>query len=262
MRGIRERVGAGVVRLPEAAGATRGATDGVRPPLRIALLGDSSAAGVGAPDHELALAGQLAAALTALTGRAVSWRVVARSSATARVVRADLLPSLVPPGDPGPAPWRPDLVVVVVGVNDATRLRRPRAFRRDVVRLGADVRSGLGREVPLLFTGLPPVHRFTGLPAWVRLPLGGHARLLDHQLAALVRHAPAAYHVRTEGLPEAGADGRSWLAEDGFHPGQDGYRAWGRLLAARIATLAEVEPGLAAGGDREADARAARGSAR
>ncbi|TGA92727.1 hypothetical protein [Streptomyces sp. MZ04] len=45
------------------------------PPLRLAVIGDSLAAGVGAASHEEALSGQLARTLTAMTGRAVSWRV-------------------------------------------------------------------------------------------------------------------------------------------------------------------------------------------
>lgn len=66
-KGIRGRL----VRLPEAAGDDSGLTEGSEPALRLAVIGDSVAAGVGAADHREAMAGQLAAALSAMTGRAV-----------------------------------------------------------------------------------------------------------------------------------------------------------------------------------------------
>ena len=52
----------------------------------------------------------LAAAVAAQTGREVSWRAVARGT-TSRTAR-DLVPGLT--GDH----WRPDVVVVLIGVND------------------------------------------------------------------------------------------------------------------------------------------------
>ncbi|MEU8664107.1 GDSL-type esterase/lipase family protein, partial [Actinoplanes philippinensis] len=118
-----------------AGGPRHGETPGPGPVLRLALLGDSSAAGFGAPDHATALAGQLATALGASLGRAVAWRVAARGGATARTVTT-LLPHLTDPG----TGRRPDVVVIAVGVNDTTRLRRPAAFQRDVTRLITEVR--------------------------------------------------------------------------------------------------------------------------
>ncbi|MFC4071260.1 SGNH/GDSL hydrolase family protein [Actinoplanes subglobosus] len=107
------------------------------------LLGDSSAAGFGAPDHATALAGRFATALAAGLDRAVSWRVAARGGATARTVTA-LVPGLTDPA----TGWRPDLVVVAVGVNDTTRLRRPAAFQRDITRLLTALRTELATTKP------------------------------------------------------------------------------------------------------------------
>jgi lysophospholipase L1-like esterase len=85
-----------------------GTCAGAGPAVRLAVLGDSTAAGVGVARHRDALAGMLGAAVAGRTGRAVSWRAVARSGATSRTAR-DLVPGLVDGG------WRPDVVVVVVG---------------------------------------------------------------------------------------------------------------------------------------------------
>ncbi|MEO3753902.1 SGNH/GDSL hydrolase family protein [Streptomyces sp. B6B3] len=232
-RTLARRVGGRIPRLPEAAGEDGGLVPGAEPALRMVMLGDSAAAGVGAATHGEALCGQIAAGLGALTGRAVSWRVAARSGATTRSIRATLLPGLTDPH----LRWHPDLVLVVTGANDALRLRRPAAFGRDVTALVRSIRHRLGRDVPVLLVGLPPVHRFPSLPLSARLPIGGYARLLDRRLGRVARTEPAVHHLPVGALPigiEAG------LAADRFHPSAAGYRAWGRALAAAVATVLET----------------------
>ena len=64
--------------LPEPPGRRQGRLaerlDG--PPARLLLLGDSSAAGVGAPDQPSALSGQLLARLDSHLTRPLHWRLV------------------------------------------------------------------------------------------------------------------------------------------------------------------------------------------
>src|SRR5829696_9767961 len=66
-------------RLPEPPGPRTGC-EGAGPELRLLLLGDSAAAGVGAASQDEALSGRLVGALAA-TFR-VSWTLVARTGAT------------------------------------------------------------------------------------------------------------------------------------------------------------------------------------
>ncbi|MCN9239536.1 SGNH/GDSL hydrolase family protein [Streptomyces sp. RY43-2] len=228
-KGMRRRL----VRLPEAAGAGSGVTEGKTPELRLVVIGDSVAAGVGARDHQEALAGQLAQALSAMTGRAVSWRVAARAGATLSTVRRRLLSGLTDPA----TRWRPDVVLVVAGTNDALRLRGPRAFRREAEGLVRDVRLRLGEDVPVVFAGLPSLDGHAALPRRVRGPLAGYVRLLDRQMRTVAARGVTVFHLPSGGPPEAAGE---WLAADRFHPSPAGYRAWARVLAARLATLTET----------------------
>ncbi|MFJ8795520.1 SGNH/GDSL hydrolase family protein [Streptomyces sp. NPDC102462] len=221
------------VRLPEAAGDDTGTTEGTEPALRLAVLGDSVAAGVGAPNHQDALTGQTAQALTALTGRAVSWRVTAKAGATLSGVRRGLLSGLTDPT----TRWRPQLVLVVAGTNDALRLRRPGAFRRDAESLIRDLRLRLGEDVPVVFAGLPRIDGLAALPRRRRLPMSLYVRALDHELKTAATRGVAVFHLPSGGPPDLPGD---WLAADRFHPSPAGYRAWGRVLASRLATLAET----------------------
>lgn len=70
------------LRLPEAPGPRQGVEGQGEPKLRVLVVGDSSAAGVGMADQAHALALPLARELALREGRAVGWQLVARSGST------------------------------------------------------------------------------------------------------------------------------------------------------------------------------------
>jgi lysophospholipase L1-like esterase len=211
--GLRRRI----PRLPEAAGPA-GRTPGASPQVRLAVFGDSTAAGVGAERHQDALAGQLAAAVARQTGRAVSWRAVARSGATSRTA-LDLVPGLVR------GEWRPDVVVVLIGVNDLKNVRPLRAWDHDVGALLTAI-DGLTAKSRVIVSGMAPVSRFPALPQPMRAVMALRARAMDHTLR---RVAGDGYvPVSTQMI------GGGFFAEDGFHPSSDGYRAWAGELAGPV----------------------------
>ncbi|MEO1603455.1 MAG: SGNH/GDSL hydrolase family protein, partial [Pseudomonadota bacterium] len=70
------RVRRDILRLPEAEGPREGIV-GEGPPLRLLVLGDSSAAGVGAATQSDALVGQLVAQLS--PEYRTAWTVIART---------------------------------------------------------------------------------------------------------------------------------------------------------------------------------------
>ena len=77
------RVRGTALKLPEAAGERRGVAGTGKVALRVLIVGDSSAAGVGVGTQDEAFAGQLAHALAERTGAAVGWQLVATSGHTA-----------------------------------------------------------------------------------------------------------------------------------------------------------------------------------
>jgi lysophospholipase L1-like esterase len=208
-----------ILRLGEAADPA-GITSGGSPPLRLAVLGDSTAAGVGASSHQDALAGQLAAAVAAQTGRAVSWRAVARSGATSQTARA-LVPGLAS------ADWQPDVVVVSVGVNDLKGLRPLRAWDRDVAALLAAIHETTG-GASVIVCGMAPVSRFPALPQPMRAVMALRATAMDHTLHRLA----GPRHERVD----PAMIGSGFFADDGFHPSSLGYQAWACTLAGPVAS--------------------------
>ena len=203
--------------LPEAAGERTGIEGEGGDRLRLVVLGESPAAGVGVPDQRDGLARRLAAEITRRRGGAVAWTVCARTGATAARVTRDLVPI---------APTGQDVAVVVLGVNDSLRLRSRRAWRAEVGRLLDDLAPHLAPGGQVVLTGVPDLGAFPSLPQPLRAVLGWHARALDRQLAGLAGRRPGVQHV-----PGPPLTGPEMFSVDAFHPNADSYARWAAHLA-------------------------------
>jgi lysophospholipase L1-like esterase len=181
-------------------------------PIRLLVLGDSTAAGVGAATQHEALPGRLADALHARTGRGIRWRAVGKNGATAR----DLIDDFLDEALAEPA----DLLFLSVGANDAMQMRGAQAFRRDVRR----ILDSFGERNPdafVLMSSLPVFGRFQLLPQPLRSALYRHSLALEGSARALVESRPRS--VMSDDPPPYAGD---FWAEDRFHPGPSGYRDW------------------------------------
>jgi lysophospholipase L1-like esterase len=198
-------------RLPDAARPWTGELPGPDP-LRLLVLGDSTAAGVGAPTQAEALPGHLARELNARTGRGIRWRAVGENGATA----ADLVARFLGEALEEPA----DLLFLSIGANDAMGMRAAGAFARDVRRI-LDAFDERNPGAFVLMSSLPVFGRFSLLPQPLRTALFRHSLALESAGRAVVAARPRA--VMSNDPPPYAAD---FWAEDLFHPGPSGYRDW------------------------------------
>lgn len=196
---------------------------GREPGLAIAVLGESTVAGIGARTHDEALTGLLARECARRSGRTVAWRAIGRDGVTARRTRLELLPAL-------PARHH-DAVVLVLGVNDVLSLTGAGSWARELNALIAAVRE---RAAPdhVLVAGVPPVHRFPALPQ----PLAGFLGLRSRLLDGIARETASAAGAVYAGVPMGG--GREHFCPDGVHPSPAGYALWARTLAAALPMVA------------------------
>ena len=205
------------LRLPEAAGPREGTAgrDGRR--LRLLLVGDSSAAGVGATTQAEALAGRLVDDL----GRdhRVEWRLVARTGATTASTIGRLRRE---------PPDRFDVAVVCLGVNDVTSGVGLARWRDGQERLRALLRERFGVEL-VVANGLPPMGRFPLLPQPLRWYLGTGARRFTAALESDLEAEARGSFVRLDFTADT-----ALMAPDGFHPGPSVYAEWARRVAAAV----------------------------
>jgi lysophospholipase L1-like esterase len=215
-----------VPRLPEAAGPREGEVPGAVPALHLLVLGESTVAGVGTPSHDEGLAAHTARAFAASTGRAVRWRALGRSGATAEMTRIALL-------EPASG-LRADIAVVALGVNDTLHFHGPGRWTRDLHDLIRALRKRCG-DIPIVLSAVPPAGRVLAFPRPLRTMLGLRAQLLDRAAERLARRCRDVSHVATPTWFLASID--EHFCEDGFHPSASGYAAWGRMLGERAGDL-------------------------
>lgn len=194
--------------------------------LRLALLGDSIAFGVGAARAADTLAPRLAAHLVA-AGLAVRSEVFAVPGALSADLAAQVRRAV---------PWRPDVAVVVVGANDLTRLVPP---DRSAAHLGAAVRSLRAAGAEVVVAPAPDLSVVPHVPQAARaLVWAGSALLRRAQVEVTVAAGGTVADV--EGATSAGfASDRSLFSRDLFHPSSAGYALIAGALAPAVLAVAQ-----------------------
>lgn len=216
------RVRRTVERLDPAQGTT-GLVGSGGDLLRVVVVGDSVAAGVGVDHHRDSMAGQVAARLHERTGRPVAWEVLARSGADAAGVGILVHGSTTLGGA--------DVVVVSVGVNDVKNLRSDAAWRSGLVdTLAGIVSAAPGARVFLL--GLPPVDRLPSLPRPLADLLGARGRRLDRIGAEVAAGFASVTRLELSG-DDLAAIHRPF-ASDGFHPGAELHQVFAHAVSEQL----------------------------
>ncbi|WP_157980378.1 SGNH/GDSL hydrolase family protein [Pseudidiomarina taiwanensis] len=214
-----KRVRANTVRLPEAKGPRHGA-QGHGELLRVLVLGDSAAAGVGCECQTEAVSGQLAQALAQTYH--VQWQLIAQSSLTCAGVLDLLKRSVVALNDPI------DAVLVSVGVNDVTRRTTVSQWRDDLNALSRYLTETFQAR-QIIYTSLPPMHVFPALPQPLRWYLGQQARQLDKHLQHHCQTMTNAVYLDLNMPFEP-----QFIATDGYHPSAAAATIWGQAAAALV----------------------------
>jgi lysophospholipase L1-like esterase len=209
--------------------------DSAGEPLTFAMLGDSSAAGLGVHRADETPGAVIAAGLAEQARRPVRLHNVARTGARSGDLERQLGLVLEAP---------PQLAVIMVGANDVTHRVRPSTSVRLLVEAVRRLRDA-GAEVVV---GTCPD---LGTIEPIAQPLRTVARTWSRSLAAAQTIAVVEAGGRTVSLgnllgPEFAAAPKDMFGPDGFHPSAAGYRACAlALLPSACAALGYwPEPGV------------------
>jgi len=198
------------------------------PPLRLVLLGDSTALGVGVDQVSDTVGGQLAALLAeGPGGRRVELSSVAVAGSHSSDLGIQVARALVGPP--------PDVAVVLIGTNDAVRLARP---GEAADQLSGAVKRLCGAGAAVVVGTCPDLFSTRAFAPPLRQLVGWHGRRLARAQADAVRTAGGVpVDLAERAGPVFRADAGT-LCHDGFHPSADGYRVWAHaLLPAVVAAV-------------------------
>ncbi|MDP2732159.1 MAG: SGNH/GDSL hydrolase family protein [Hoeflea sp.] len=203
-------------RLPPPGGRPRGQISEGPAEIRLLVLGDSSAAGVGAANIEDTLGPQLAARLHEATGKPVSWRNAGANSAIAAQVRDHVIPNIE----------ERDFthVVLTVGTNDAKNFLSRSRFKQD---FGGLLYAAHARwpEAKVYWSPVIDMTNVPALPRSLAFILALRVQIINAMGVQLCRER---YGTAVDPLPVEGPEG---FASDGFHANAAGYRHWAAHLA-------------------------------
>ncbi|MFE9442457.1 SGNH/GDSL hydrolase family protein [Streptomyces sp. NPDC006602] len=212
----KRQVGNGTACVPQADGRYGSSyTRPGEPPLRLVMLGDSTAAGQGVHRGGQTPGALLASGLAAVAERPVVLRNVALPGATSDDLDRQVALILA---DPDPVP---DICVIMIGANDVTTRMPP---TRSVRHLAAAVRRLRTAGAEVVVGTCPDL----GTIEPVQQPLRWLARRASRQLAAAQTIGAVEQGGRTVSLgdllgPEFAANPRELFGPDNYHPSAEGY---------------------------------------
>lgn len=207
-----------ITRLPEPEGQREG-IKGCGNRLRLLILGDSAAAGVGVEHQSHALAGNLVATLE--KHFELHWMLYAQTGESTDSILSKLNQRVMPDFD---------VALISLGVNDTTSGKSTRKFENQTLALIDLLRTKCAIS-HIIFTGLPPMGEFPALPQPLRWFLGYQSRELDRSLNRITSEQQCHYlKIDLEADP-------SLVAADGFHPGAKAYLIWAKRAGQLIRQL-------------------------
>ena len=194
--------------------------------LKLLVIGDSSAAGVGVDDFFESVAGRLPFLVAEKTGAAVVARNCGNNSATAGDLTKYVVPNL--------ERIAYDYVVINIGVNDVKNLHTKRRFSKEFGGLIYALRARFP-GAKFIWSGIPDLSRVPILPKPLNWIMGVRGKILREKAYALCRERGVfAPTPKWEPLPEN-------FSHDGFHASTQGYKVWAEETADYISSIEAKE---------------------
>lgn len=195
-------------RLPEPLGEREGAK-GSGPKLRLLILGDSAAAGVGVSQQSEALSGQLINQLS--IGFQINWQLWAKNGQRSNDIIQLLTQQQKEPFD---------VVLISIGVNDVTSgisLKKWLSHTNQIITL---LKTKFSTQ-QIIFTALPPMHLFPALPQPLRWIFGFRAKQFNRALEEMLENKTCCQYISIDAPMK-----KDYIATDGFHPSAKTYALW------------------------------------
>ena len=199
--------------------------------IRVALLGDSSAAGYGVERVEDTPGALLASGISEHAGRRVYLREYAVVGAESSGLAAQIDRAL---------PIEPDVAMILIGANDVTHTVMPsqsvRHLSEGVRRLreaGVEVVVGTCPDLGTVKPIAPPLKQVAR--AWSR-------RLAAAQTIAVIKEGGRTVSLGSILGPEFAAAPALLFGPDQFHPSAEGYRACANLLIPSLLAALDLAP--------------------
>lgn len=190
--------------------------------IRYAALGDSYTIGTGASSPAHSWPSIVAKRLEEQTGQQVELTNPAINGFTTEDLIEDELPQV--------QRLKPDLVTILIGVNDLVRERTPEDYRTSLVRIYDEVRGDKAPDGRVFAVSIPnwsvvPAAREYGDPEQIR-----HLTDAFNDVAREEALARGFGWIDITAASISGLGSPGWISADGLHPGDRQYAAWAEVI--------------------------------
>ncbi|WP_291780325.1 SGNH/GDSL hydrolase family protein [Cecembia sp.] len=186
----------------------------------ILIIGESTAAGVGASSEETTFASQIYRQL----GSEFSVYNLGKNG-----IRAERLKRLLVHGKQEIS-TKIQIAIILIGANDCFKFTPPSKFQKELREFLHLLTNTYGMEMEkVIIPTVPPVHQFPALPWIIRFFLGWHRKMLIREIQHLEKKVPQFKYKPMETKLDA-----SFFAEDGIHPSDLGYESMARRVLQEI----------------------------
>ncbi len=196
-------------------------------PLRLAVLGDSTAAGLGVTATRETVGAVVGAALASAAGRPVAVDGLGVSGARSGDLAPQVSRALL---------HHPDVAVILIGPNDVTHLTSASSVRDDV----ADaVRRLRASGAAVVVGSCADMGSATAFHQPLRLVSAWRGRAIGHAIrSAAAGEGALVVDIGAETGPAFRDDPDRYLSADEFHPSAEGYRLWAEALLPQVRAAA------------------------
>lgn len=202
-------------RLLPPIGSFTGELEGKGETVRLLVLGDSSAVGIGVTTTADNLAGYLGTILNRRSGQPVFWRAAGFNSATSGQIRDHVVPNLER------APWTH--IALSVGTNDIKNFHTLSRFKREFGGLIYALKARFP-DAEIFWSQAIDMRKVPALPEPMASLLEIRAEAFNRLGARLCAERGVTAVPRLAGIEPEG------FSDDGFHAGSNGYRSWAEHL--------------------------------
>lgn len=195
-------------------------------PLRLLILGDSSAAGTGVNDIAKSMSGMLPRFLHERSGQPVSARIAGMNSATCAQIRDHVVPHIEPRDF--------NYIALNIGTNDAKNFHTGKQFCRDFGTLLYALTARFPAAT-IIWSGVIDLEDAPALPRPLARILGIRSRIIDRNGRVLCAERGALCPPpEWRAIPEN-------FSSDGFHASEAGYHEWADAMASYIMDLEKAK---------------------
>lgn len=188
------------------------------PKSKILIIGESTAAGVGASSSEKTISGQVFHQLE----KDHDIYNLGKNG-----LRAFQLKELFSEGDPEDLS-KIDTAIILIGANDCFKFTSPRKFQNALSEFLATLTS-IDSVSKIIIPIIPPVNQFPAIPRIIQFFLGWHRHILAKEIINLKTQFPLLdFEHGSEKFPN------NFFASDGIHPSDLGYELLAKQISDKI----------------------------